>query len=302
MKRIDLIATVSLLALTTLASAAAPPPPPAYVPAGHPDPYVRQGRRSGAAVGAASGAAIGKKTKEVSTWGGAAIGTAVGGLAGDRRGKMNSMYYGRGYRYYYRESEGKSHADKGTVGCQIVDEAAASVVHVKVAIAEFDGGAGREMPAQRAVELPGQVGPHPEAPDIGPADGVKPVREIVSSAYAHEWVHPILRGGNLAGNRVPKRRLDRAGQVLLCAGYSPLNLLADAGFRRGCECAGFIRLFLDLRPCHCADGLRDRAIGSLENINETRQIRMIFQHLVHPVLNPRERGVCNTALGSCDGF
>ncbi len=61
-------------------------------PVGHPDPFVRQGRRTGAVVGGVTGAVIGNNTG-MGSWGGAAIGTAVGGLAGDRRGKMNSMYY-----------------------------------------------------------------------------------------------------------------------------------------------------------------------------------------------------------------
>ena len=69
--------------------------PDMYAP--HPDPYVRQGRRSGAAVGAATGAIIGNNVKGGNAWGGAAIGAAVGGMAGDRRGKVNSMYYGRPY-------------------------------------------------------------------------------------------------------------------------------------------------------------------------------------------------------------
>ena len=70
---------------------------------GHPDPYVRQGRRSGAVLGAATGAIIGNNVKGGNAWGGAAIGAAVGGMAGDRRGKVNSMYYGgpRGYYRYY---------------------------------------------------------------------------------------------------------------------------------------------------------------------------------------------------------
>jgi hypothetical protein len=67
---------------------------------GHPDPYVRGGRRRGAAAGAIAGAAIGNNVRGGNSWGGAAIGAAVGGLAGDRRGKTNSMYYGGGYRYY----------------------------------------------------------------------------------------------------------------------------------------------------------------------------------------------------------
>jgi hypothetical protein len=66
-------------------------------PVGHPDTYVRQGRRTGAVVGGVTGAVIGNNTS-MGSWGGAAIGAAVGGLAGDRRGKVNSMYYGP--RYY----------------------------------------------------------------------------------------------------------------------------------------------------------------------------------------------------------
>ncbi len=65
-----------------------------------PDPYVRQGRRSGAVVGGVTGAVIGNNIKGGNSWGGAAIGAAVGGLAGDRRGKVNSMYY-RSRPYYY---------------------------------------------------------------------------------------------------------------------------------------------------------------------------------------------------------
>ena len=67
---------------------------------GHYDPYVRHGRRSGAAVGAITGAVIGNNVKGGNSWAGAAIGAAVGGLAGDRRGKTNSMYYRSRYRYY----------------------------------------------------------------------------------------------------------------------------------------------------------------------------------------------------------
>jgi hypothetical protein len=68
--------------------------------ASHPDPYVRQGRRSGAVVGGVTGAVIGNNVKGGNSWGGAAVGAAVGGLAGDRRGRTNSMYYGNRYRYY----------------------------------------------------------------------------------------------------------------------------------------------------------------------------------------------------------
>ena len=64
------------------------------------DPYVRSGRRRGAAAGAITGAVIGNNVKGGNSWGGAAVGAAVGGLAGDRRGKTNSMYYGSRYRYY----------------------------------------------------------------------------------------------------------------------------------------------------------------------------------------------------------
>ena len=71
----------------------------------HPDPYVRQGRASGAVLGGITGAVIGNNVKGGNSWGGAAIGAAVGGLAGDRRGKTNSMYYGyggpRNTGYYY---------------------------------------------------------------------------------------------------------------------------------------------------------------------------------------------------------
>ena len=78
-----------------------------FVSSCHPDPYVRQGRRSGAVVGGITGAVIGNNVKGGNSWGGAAIGAAVGGLAGDRRGKVNSMYYGRPAYYrapppYYR--------------------------------------------------------------------------------------------------------------------------------------------------------------------------------------------------------
>ena len=72
----------------------------------HPDPYVRQGRRTGTALGAATGAIIGNNIDGGNSWGGAAIGAAVGRMAGDQRGKTNSMYYRQpvpssGY-YYYR--------------------------------------------------------------------------------------------------------------------------------------------------------------------------------------------------------
>ena len=94
MQRLSILAIVGLLVLATLLGSCA------Y---SHPDPYVRQGRRSGAAVGAISGAVIGNNVSGGNAWAGAAIGGAIGGLAGDRRGKTNSMYYGYGgprYRYY----------------------------------------------------------------------------------------------------------------------------------------------------------------------------------------------------------
>ena len=91
MKKIFFQMTMLGLVAATLGSCAHP--------VGHPDPFVRQGRRSGAVVGGVAGAVIGNNTG-LGSWGGAAIGTAVGGLAGDRRGKVNSMYYGRP-RYYY---------------------------------------------------------------------------------------------------------------------------------------------------------------------------------------------------------
>ena len=91
MNRHHIIAIVFLFITSTLVSCVAP----------HPDPYVRQGRRTGAVVGGITGAVIGNNVKGGNSWGGAAIGAAVGGLAGDRRGKMNSMYYRRPvYRYY----------------------------------------------------------------------------------------------------------------------------------------------------------------------------------------------------------
>ena len=84
MKSNRVFLTVTLLFIvSTLVSCVAP----------HPDPYVRAGRRRGAVVGGITGAVIGNNVKGVSSWGGAAIGAAVGGLAGDRRGKINSMYY-----------------------------------------------------------------------------------------------------------------------------------------------------------------------------------------------------------------
>jgi len=89
MKRYQFFLLTSLLFITaTLVSCVA-----------HPDPYVRQGRRSGAVVGGITGAVIGNNVKGGNSWGGAAIGAAVGGLAGDRRGKTNSNYYRP--RYYY---------------------------------------------------------------------------------------------------------------------------------------------------------------------------------------------------------
>jgi uncharacterized membrane protein len=84
---------MSLVAFSTLLGSC-------MAPVGHPDPYVRQGRRTGAVVGGVAGAVIGNNTG-MGSWGGAAIGAAVGGLAGDRRGKVNSMYYGGAPRYYY---------------------------------------------------------------------------------------------------------------------------------------------------------------------------------------------------------
>ncbi len=90
MKTYRLFLLISLLFVAaTLVSCVAP----------HPDPYVRQGRRTGAVVGGVTGAVIGNNVKGGNSWGGAAIGAAVGGLAGDRRGKTNSMYYRP--RYYY---------------------------------------------------------------------------------------------------------------------------------------------------------------------------------------------------------
>ena len=84
MKRINLFTLVALV-IAFLATSCA-----------HPDPYVRQGRSSGAVIGGIAGAIIGNNVKGGNSWGGAAIGAALGGLAGDRRGKVNSMYY-RGY-------------------------------------------------------------------------------------------------------------------------------------------------------------------------------------------------------------
>ena len=89
MNRSSFVLIIFALATSLLVSCYAP----------HPDPYVRQGRRSGAAVGAATGAIIGNNVKGGNAWGGAAIGAALGGMAGDRRGKVNSMYY-RGYPPY----------------------------------------------------------------------------------------------------------------------------------------------------------------------------------------------------------
>jgi len=89
---------LALAAVVTLDSCA---------PIGHPDPYVRHGRRSGAALGAVAGGIIGHNVKGVSKWEGAAAGAVIGGIMGDARGKTNSMYYGGGYRrrpyygYYY---------------------------------------------------------------------------------------------------------------------------------------------------------------------------------------------------------
>lgn len=91
MKTTPILLAVVVTASSLLSSCVAP--------VGHPDPYVRQGRRTGAVVGGVAGAVIGNNTG-MGSWGGAAIGTAIGGLAGDRRGKVNSMYYGGGPRYY----------------------------------------------------------------------------------------------------------------------------------------------------------------------------------------------------------
>ena len=62
------------------------------------DPYVNQGRATGAVLGGAAGAVIGNNTG-MGSWGGAAAGAAIGGIMGDTAGKTNSMYH-RG-RYYY---------------------------------------------------------------------------------------------------------------------------------------------------------------------------------------------------------
>jgi uncharacterized protein YcfJ len=62
----------------------------------HPDPYVRQGRRTGTATGAVAGAIIGNNVDGMSSAEGAVAGALVGGLVGDQRGKVNSMYH-RGY-------------------------------------------------------------------------------------------------------------------------------------------------------------------------------------------------------------
>jgi hypothetical protein len=91
MKTNTLLLAAALLAASSLPSCV-------VAPVGHPDPYVRHGRRTGAVVGGVTGAVIGNNTG-MGSWGGAAIGATVGGLAGDRRGKVNSMYYGRP-RYY----------------------------------------------------------------------------------------------------------------------------------------------------------------------------------------------------------
>lgn len=63
----------------------------------HPDPYVRSGRRTGAVTGAIAGGIIGNNVSGMSTAEGAIVGGIVGGLVGDQRGKVNSMYYNRGY-------------------------------------------------------------------------------------------------------------------------------------------------------------------------------------------------------------
>jgi hypothetical protein len=93
--------TKRALVLALAAAATAGPLASCYGPVGHPDPYVRQGRRTGAVVGGVTGAVIGNNVSGGNSWGGAAIGASVGALAGDRRGRVNSMYYrGRPFRYY----------------------------------------------------------------------------------------------------------------------------------------------------------------------------------------------------------
>jgi len=92
MKRSSLFLIMAALVASSLASC--------YGPYGHPDPYVRYGRRGGAVLGGVTGAIIGNNVRGGNSWGGAAIGAAVGGLAGGHRGRVNSMYYGRP-RYYY---------------------------------------------------------------------------------------------------------------------------------------------------------------------------------------------------------
>lgn len=68
---------------------------------GHPDPYVRHGRASGALVGAGAGAIIGNNVRGISRGEGAVAGAVLGGILGDARGRANSAYYGRPRGYYY---------------------------------------------------------------------------------------------------------------------------------------------------------------------------------------------------------
>ena len=93
MKRVLFSTTLLVLAVATLVTFTS-----CYY---SPDPYVRNGRRSGAVIGGVTGAVIGNNVRGGNSWGGAAIGATMGGLAGGNRGRVNSMYYrGGGYRSY----------------------------------------------------------------------------------------------------------------------------------------------------------------------------------------------------------
>jgi hypothetical protein len=66
-----------------------------------PDPYVRGGQRRGTVAGGVTGAIIGNNVRGINSWEGAAIGAAVGRMAGGNV-RRTSRYYGGGGGYYGR--------------------------------------------------------------------------------------------------------------------------------------------------------------------------------------------------------
>ena len=66
-----------------------------------PDPYVRGGQRRGTVAGGVTGAIIGNNVRGINSWEGAAIGAAVGRMAGGSRARRTQAYYGYGRPRYY---------------------------------------------------------------------------------------------------------------------------------------------------------------------------------------------------------